>query len=196
MLQFGGHHLALNITIAGERGILTPSLTGAQPAVYEFNGKTVRPLGQESDKGLALLNALDESQRKRAILNYEVREVVLGPGKDGQTIQPEGLKASEMSAQQRTQLLDVISEWAGIVHESAASARMAEINAGLDETWFAWSGPTTATPGKGITAYYRIQGPKLVIEYAPQRMSNDPAMHIHAMYRDPTNDYGRPRIQK
>ena len=34
MLQFGGHHLALNITIAGERGVLTPSLTGAQPALY------------------------------------------------------------------------------------------------------------------------------------------------------------------
>lgn len=196
MLQFGGHHLALNITIAGERGILTPSLTGAQPALYELNGKTVRPLGQESDKGLALLNALDESQRKRAILNYDVREVVLGPGKDGQIIQPEGLKASEMNAQQRTMLLDVISEWAGIVHESAASTRMAEIKAGLDETWFAWSGPTTTALGRGITAYYRIQGPKLVIEYSPQRMANDPSMHIHAMYRDPTNDYGRARNQK
>src|SRR5262245_5432912 len=117
MLQFGGHHLALNITIAGERGVLTPSLIGAQPALYTVNGTTIRPLGQESDKGLALLNALDDAQRKRAILTYDVREVVLGPGKDGQTIQPEGLKASEMNAQQRTMLLDVISEWAGIVHE-------------------------------------------------------------------------------
>ena len=48
MLQFGGHHLALNITIAGERGILTPTLTGAQPALYTLNGKTIRPLGEES----------------------------------------------------------------------------------------------------------------------------------------------------
>jgi hypothetical protein len=32
MLQFGGHHLALNITIVGSQGILTPTLTGAQPA--------------------------------------------------------------------------------------------------------------------------------------------------------------------
>ena len=59
MLQFGGHHLALNITIVGGRGILTPSLTGAQPGTYTANGKTVRPLGQENDKGFALLNALD-----------------------------------------------------------------------------------------------------------------------------------------
>ena len=31
MLQFGGHHLALNITLAGERGILTPTLTPSLP---------------------------------------------------------------------------------------------------------------------------------------------------------------------
>ena len=191
MLQFGGHHLALNITIAGERGVLTPTLTGAQPALYTIDGKTVRPLGGESDKALALLNALDENQRKQAILSYRLADLVLGPGQDGKTIQPEGLKASDMNEHQRTMLLDVIAEWAGIIHQSAAAARMAEIKADLNDTWFAWSGPTTATPGRNITAYYRIQGPHLVIEYAPQELGGDPAMHVHTMYRDPTNDYGR-----
>lgn len=191
MVQFGGHHLALNITIAGERGILTPTLTGAQPALYAIDGKTVRPLGQESDKALALLNALDESQRKKAILSYELADLVLGPGQDGKTIQPEGLKAPEMNEGQRAMLLDLISQWADIIHERAAAARMAEIKDGLNETWFAWSGPTTAVPGHNITAYYRIQGPKLVIEYAPQTLGGDPALHVHTMYRDPTNDYGR-----
>jgi hypothetical protein len=191
MLQFGGHHLALNITIAGERGILTPTLTGAQPALYTINGKTVRPLGQESDKAVALLNALDETQRKQAILSYRLADLVLGPGQDGKTIQPEGLKASSMSERQRDMLLDVISEWAGIVHETASAARMSELKADIDETWFAWSGPITVTPGANIAAYYRIQGPHLVIEYAPQRMGADPSLHVHTMYRDPTNDYGR-----
>ena len=191
MLQFGGHHLALNVTIAGEQGVLTPTLTGAQPALYTSNGKIVRPLGQESDKAFALLNALDENQRKQAILSYRLADLVLGPGQDGKTIQPEGLKASAMNERQRAMLLDLISEWANIIHQSAAAARMAEIKAGLDETWFAWSGPITATPGQNIAAYYRIQGPKLVIEYAPQRLGGDPSMHVHTMYRDPTNDYGR-----
>ena len=86
MLQFGGHHLALNITIAGERGILTPTLTGAQPALYTSGGKTVRPLGQESDKALALLNVLDDRQRKQAILSYRMADLVLGPGQDGKKI--------------------------------------------------------------------------------------------------------------
>ena len=191
MLQFGGHHLSLNITIAGAQGVLTPSLTGAQPALYTANGKTVRPLGQESDKAVALLNALDANQRSQAILSFDVRDLVLGPGQDGKTIQPEGLKASAMTEQQRAMLLDVISEWSGIVHEAAAAARMAEIRAGLADTWFAWSGPADVTPGRNIAAYYRIQGPNLVIEYAPQALGGDRTMHVHAMYRDPTNDYAR-----
>ena len=99
-----------------------------------------------------------------------------------------------MNDGQRAMLLDVVSEWAGIIHESAATARMAEIKAGLNQTWFAWSGPVTATPGKNITAYYRIQGPNLVIEYAPQTLGGDPALHVHTMYRDPTDDYGRKLI--
>jgi Protein of unknown function (DUF3500) len=191
MLQFGGHHLALNLTIAGDQGILTPTLTGAQPAIYTMNGKTIRPLGGESDKAMALLNALDESQKKQVILSYQLADLVLGPGQDGKTIQPEGLKASSMNDKQRAMLLDVISEWADIVHEGAATARMAQLKADINDTWFAWSGPTTVTPGSNITAYYRIQGPHLVIEYAPQTLGGDPALHVHTMYRDPTNDYGR-----
>lgn len=189
MLQFGGHHLALNITIAGSRGVLTPTLTGAQPATFKLNGQTIRPLGRESDKALGLLQTLDEKQRQQAVLNYRVPDLILGPGQDGKKIAPEGLKVSAMNDKQRAMLLDLIGEWAGIMNESAVSARMAELRADLNETWFAWSGPTTFEAGNNITAYYRIQGPHLVIEYAPQ--NDEPANHVHTIYRDPTNDYGR-----
>jgi hypothetical protein len=101
-----------------------------------------------------------------------------------------------MNERQRAMLLDVISEWANLIHESAAADRMAELKAELNETWFAWSGPATVTPGTNIASYYRIQGPKLVIEYAPQKMGGDPSMHVHTMYRDPSNDYGRKYIAK
>jgi hypothetical protein len=191
MLQFGGHHLAVNLTISGARGILTPTLTGAQPALYTVDGKSVRPLGQESDKAVALLNALDQNQRKQAVLTYRVADLVLGPGQDGKTIQPEGLKASGLNEKQQAMLLDLISEWTGIVHETAAAARMAELKADISDTWFAWSGSTNVTQGTNIASYYRIQGPHLVIEYAPQGLGGDPSNHIHTMYRDPTNDYGR-----
>jgi hypothetical protein len=192
MLQFGGHHLALNITMVGREGILTPSLTAAQPAKYTLAGKTVRPLGAENDKAFALINALDEGQRKQAILTYKVADLVLGPGQDGKTIQPEGLKASTMNAAQQAMLFDLMSEWVDIVNEQSATARMAEIKANIADTWFAWSGPTT----NGMPAYYRIQGPTLVIEYAPQPLGGDPTMHIHTIYRDPTNDYGKKSAAK
>ena len=192
MLQFGGHHLALNITMVGRDGILTPSLTAAQPAKYTLEGKTVRPLGAENDKAFALINALDEGQRKQAILNYKVADLVLGPGQDGKMIQPEGIKCSSMNGSQQAMVLDLVSEWAGIISEQSAMARMAEIKANLPETWFAWSGPTT----NGMPAYYRIQGPTLVIEYAPQPLGGDPTMHIHTIYRDPTNDYGKKSVSR
>ena len=195
MLQFGGHHLALNLTIDGEQGVLTPTLTGAQPALYTEAGKTVRPLGQESDKALALLNSLDDGQKKQAVLSYELADLVLGPGQDGKKIQPEGLRASAMTEKQRAMLLDVIAEWAGIINDTAAATRMAQLKTDINQTWFAWSGPTTGEIGKNITAYYRIQGPHLVIEYAPQTLGGDPALHVHTMYRDPTNDYGRGMIK-
>jgi len=190
MLQFGGHHLALNITMVGREGILTPSHTAAQPAKYTVDGKTVRPLGAENDKAFALINMLDEAQRKQAILNYKVADLVLGPGQDGKTIQPEGIKCSAMNASQQAMLLELVGEWAGIVHEQAAAVRMAEIKSNLSGTWFAWSGPTT----NGRPAYYLIQGPTLVIEYAPQPLGGDPTMHIHTIYRDPTNDYGKKSV--
>src|ERR1700686_2379401 len=117
MLQFGGHHLALNITMVGREGILTPSLTAAQPAKYKVDGKTVRPLGAENDKAFALINALNKPQRKQAILNYRVADLVLGPGQDGKTIQPEGIKASALNAGQQAMLLDLASEWVGIVED-------------------------------------------------------------------------------
>ncbi len=192
MIQFGGHHLGLNITLCGQKGTLAPSHTGAQPATYEVEGKTVRPLGREADKAFALLDSLDEAQRKQAVLGYQVRDLVLGPGRDGRTIQPEGLKGSDMTEKQRAMLLDVASEWTGIMYDAVAEAKLEQMKKDLSETWFAWSGPTT----KGSAAYFRIQGPTVFIEYAPQRMGGNSGNHIHTIYRDPTNDYGRAPSKK
>jgi hypothetical protein len=182
MLQFGGHHLAINLTLAGSQVSMTPSLPAAQPAKFEWEGRTVRPLGNENDKAFALITALDDKQRGQAILNYRIADLVLGPGQDGKTIQPEGIRASSLTPAQQTAMWDIVREWSGIMADAFAEPRMAELKSHLNDTYFAWSGPTTA----GSVIYYRIQGPTLVIEYAPQKSVD----HIHTIYRDPTNDYG------
>src|SRR5262245_58009282 len=182
MLQFGGHHLAINRTLAASQATMAPSLPATQPASYSFEGRTVRPLGNENDKAFALVNALDSTQRGQAVLGFRVSDLVLGPGQDGRAIQPEGIRGSSLSAAQQTMLWDVVREWVGIMNDTFAEPRMAELRANLGDTYFAWSGPTT----NGSAAYFRVQGPTLVIEYAPQGSVD----HIHTIYRDPTNDYG------
>jgi hypothetical protein len=129
---------------------------------------------------------MDDAQRKQAILGFEMRDLVLGPGRDGQTIQPEGIKGSSLTAQQRDMLLDLISEWTTIMNEPAAKAKLDDVKEHIAETWFAWSGPTE----RGSAAYFRIQGPTVFIEYAPQRLGGDATKHIHTIFRDPTNEYG------
>ncbi|MGS0648546.1 DUF3500 domain-containing protein [Komagataeibacter melomenusus] len=190
MVQFGGHHLGLNLVIDGPHGTMTPTLTGAQPALYQRDGQMVRVLAGESDKAFALLDLLDETQRKQAILPYKVEDLVQGPGHDGETLVPEGIRGDALTARQKQALMDIIAEWAGIINETYAAPRLAEISAGLDQTWFAWSGPTTHEPDRNGSSYYRIQGPRLLIEFSPQGVGGDPTLHVHTVYRDPTNRYG------
>jgi hypothetical protein len=53
----------------------------------------------------------------------------------------------------------------------------------LDAVHLAWAGPT----GPGQPHYYRLQGPRLLIEYDnTQRHAN----HAHSVWRDPAADFG------
>jgi hypothetical protein len=94
-----------------------------------------------------------------------------------------------MNPQQREMMLNLIAEWAGIISKPYQDVRMADLKAGLNETYFAWSGPATHAQGRNGTSYYRIQGPKVIIEFAPQAMGGLDN-HVHTIYRDPTNEYG------
>lgn len=191
MWQFGGHHLAVNATIAGGRVSMTPSFVGSEPATYsDAAGNTVRPLGDIEDESFALINSLDDTQKQAAILGSTPINLVLGAGQDGKTIAPEGLPITQMTAEQRAAALTLIGHYTGLVDDADAAARMTEIKSAPSQTYFAWYGPTTA----GSAAYFRFTAPTLVIEYAPQgdpRGDRTPTTaHIHGIYRDPTNEYG------
>jgi hypothetical protein len=183
MVQFGGHHLGLNVILAGKKAVLTPTHTGTQPDVFTRDGKKVRPLGQENDLAFKLVNELDAKQRAVAVRGARPRNLALGPGQDGKTVAQEGIKGSDLTKDQRGLLLELIGAWVHMLPEAAAARRLAEIKGGLADTSFAWYGPTAA----GSAAYYRIQGPTVVIEYAPQGGTG----HIHTVIRDPKNDYGK-----
>jgi hypothetical protein len=191
ILQFGGHHMALNITMFGKNVVMTPSLTGGQPTTYTLNGVKVQPIIGEVNKAFALMNSLNATQQKQAIIGSRYVDLVLGPGQDGKTLQPEGIPGSSLSAAQQTALLEVIAERVGMLNEDDANAKMAEVKANIAKTYFAWAGGTSA----GSAAYFRITAPTLVLEYSPQQMGGDATNHTHSMLRDPTNDYGAGMIK-
>lgn len=186
MWQFGGHHFALNATIVGSNVTLAPSLTGGQPVKYTSNGKAVQTVVAETEKSFQLINALSAAQQAKAVIGSRVIDLALGPGQDGKKIAPQGIKASELTAEQQNLLLELLNTRVGMLNDEDAALKMAEIRAGINDTYFAWSGPLTA----GSAAYFRVQGPSVVMEYSPQSMGGDATNHIHSMYRDPNNDYG------
>ena len=62
------------------------------------------------------------------------------------------------------------------------TGRYAE-DAALDAVHFAWAGPTE----RGAPHYYRLQGPRLLLEWDNTQSG---ANHAHSVWRDPTADFG------
>ncbi|MCY3784481.1 MAG: DUF3500 domain-containing protein [Chloroflexi bacterium] len=183
--QFGGHHLAVNVTVVDGRSYLSPTLVAVQPASYEVEGATIAPLAGEVQAGLALMHALDDAQQAAARVQRP-SELWAGAGRDGVTPPLEGSSAAGWSKAQRALLLDAVAQWIGLLPAASAEVRMAEIAADVGETYFAWHGDVDA----GRPIYYRIQGPALIIEFATQSRSGGERAHYHSIYRDPTNEYG------
>lgn len=186
MLQFGGHHLALNVTVFGPDLTFSPMLTGGQPLHISYDGADVYITETETRAAKALLESLSEDQRKTAVRSSERASLLLGPGTFGTSIAPEGVKGSDMSADQRALLVDVISTRLGFMNNEDFTGTMDLLRGGLDDTYFGWWGPQEPL-GAG---YFRITGPRIVMEYAPQELGGDVTDHAHSIYRDPTNDYG------
>ena len=94
-----------------------------------------------------------------------------------------------MNEAQRAQLKRLIEVYAANFEPGLRDARLARVGDTLEGVRFAWAGPTE----KGQTHYYRIQGPRFLIEYdASQNDGN----HIHTVWRDFDGDFGRDLLRE
>ena len=101
---------------------------------------------------------------------------------------PAGIKYSDLNKSQQALLLQLVSAYVHRFTTLFADKMLKEIQqAGLDKLWFAWAGHTKAEMGNGNGAYYRVQGPTILIEYDNTQNNSN---HIHSVLRDLKHDFG------
>lgn len=99
------------------------------------------------------------------------------------SIEPKGLPAAELDAEQREMLRALLATYLDRAPAAVSPLRSYNDDAALDAVYFAWAGPTT--PGE--PHYYRLQGPRLLIEWDN---AQNKANHAHSVWRDPSSDFG------
>jgi hypothetical protein len=203
--QFDGHHAIINYFVLGDQVVMTPFFAGSEPAVAKsgkYRGTAV--LQEEQDRGLMLINNLGEEQRRKAILKFSKTgdENLTEAWRDNVVLDYAGIRATELSAQQRQQLLGLVSLYVDNMDAGHAHVKMDEVRTQLDRTWLAWIGTTTP----GSVFYYRIYSPVVLIEFDHQRPVGlrhlmDPSLpntaHVHTVVRTPNgNDYGKDLLRQ
>lgn len=188
MFMYGGHHLAINVTVYGSETTFSPMLTGGQPLNIDYKGEKIFITEEETQAGQHLLDALTNQQKQVAVLSDQPIDLLLGPGEYGTVVAPEGIKGSELTAAQKELLIDLIDTRMGFINADDYAAAMEVIMANLDDTYFGWWGPQNGPLG---FAYFRVTGPTMILEYSPQNDAGETVTeHAHSIFRDPTNDYG------
>ncbi len=191
-LQFDGHHLAINLTMVGEKMSCSPAFIGTQPRAIQLDGKEIIVMENEPAYAFDFVHALSDEQRRDALKDDRRGNLQAGAGRDGFRPDPRGLDCSTLTEEQKEALMKLIAVWVKDLPEGPAAARLSEIEAQLDQTRFAWRGPFEP----GSDASYHVYGPGVIIEYAGQDLGGDPAEHLHSIYRNPNNEYGAQWLAK
>ena len=200
--QLDGHHVIINYFVLGDQVVMSPVFMGSEPVKAEggkFKGTVV--CQAEQDKGLAFINSLNKTQRAKAIVaNDKGPTNNIGEAfRDNQVLDYIGIRCSELTAKQKTQLHGLIEVYIGNLADGHAKVKMADMKKHLDATYFGWMGGTK----KDSVFYYRIQSPVVLIEFDHQRpialaRSQTPTrQHIHTVVRTPNgNDYGKDLLRQ
>lgn len=99
------------------------------------------------------------------------------------SLDPKGVPAAALDAEQRETLRALLGTYLDRAPVGLSPLHRYDDEPVLDAVHFAWAGSTT--PGQ--PHYYRLQGPRMLIEWDnTQRNAN----HAHSVWRDPTVDFG------
>ena len=184
-----GHHMSALFTVAGDRTAFTPLFTGSQPLQIPHGGYAGwQVLPQDAARASELLAALSTDQQRVAIIGTSAPgDVVAGPGRQASLTSFQGIPAGQLHDAQQRLLWLLVQEFVRNADVDAADAQLALIQQSWGDTHFAWQGPP---PDPTARFYFRVHGPRILIEYDVQEPLTSQGGHVHAITRDPTNDYG------
>ncbi|MDO7885270.1 DUF3500 domain-containing protein [Hymenobacter cheonanensis] len=201
MLQFGGHHLATNITFGN--GVVTgatPKFEGVEPLSFTTananifpTGTTVAPLGSEAAAMLAMISGLTATQKTTAKLSQTFSDVLLGPnttegGSTGFPATKVGLQCSTLSSAQQDLVVAAMAPWINDADDATAASLLNYYKTQLANTYIAYSGTGNFTTQAD---YARIDGPNVWIEFVCQNgVVFQSQIHYHSIWRDRARDYG------
>jgi hypothetical protein len=210
--RFEGHHISANFTIHGDTISNTPFFIGAQPSDLSADmtdaarlaadqipaALAVRMLPGEEDKARELVESLDAAQREIGVFSQSepygnglsggrVADMLTGINNmQTMPLDPPGLPAAQMTADQKTILVDLVEVYLTRMPDDVAADRRSRLLEGsaVDAIAFRWHGSIES----GEPHNYTIQGPTFIIEYAQSR--GDSIGHIHTTWREFEGDFG------
>ncbi|MGY3379983.1 hypothetical protein ACVWYS_001940 [Arthrobacter sp. TE12231] len=206
--QLFGHHVALNVLVAGTQLVVSPVFLGAEPDSIDAGPhRGVKVFKERIALARRLTASLPRPLRDKATVFAHMQDPAMPEGRlhpgderhlagcfqDNRVIPYEGIPVSAMPAAARTILDELVEDFIALLPDGPRMARRREIAAHWDETWFCWIGGWEAEDA----FYFRLQSPVLIMEldhHTGVFLSNDtPApFHMHTVMRTPNgNDYGR-----
>ncbi len=168
--QLFGHHCAVHCLVVAGRMVLSPLFLGAEPNEIDEGPHTgVEAFTDRIRLGTDLMAALPEDQRRAATVYERMVDPAMPPDRvhpgderhlggafqDNRVIPLEGVRVADMPDEAQELVLGIAETFVSALPVGPRAARMREIRAFLDETWFSWIGGHRP----GDVFYYRVQSP-------------------------------------
>ena len=96
MFQFGGHHLAINVTVFGPNVSFSPMLTGGQLLHLRFDGDDIFILQRETTAVQAFMDTLQMNRKNKPFVQFSPSISCWGPESVVQQLRPKASREANL----------------------------------------------------------------------------------------------------